>query len=254
MKASLKIGFANKFFTLWNVRNETSYTMGSNGTYHATGVTTYYDYMGNLAIDESKAIEKAKAKGCTNLIPDTDLYGRRKSFSLFNASNVEIEEGCFKFGWNKGMKINSCDSVKVLVDYGRDYPTEVIERLNEIAPNTYMIHDGNLRKISDVKAEEMSERIWNGINCGEIELEAVSNFSFNDSDVCIKALLVEENRDHSNFNEQSMYGYTFLFKQSEIPFTLVEKFYNGYTYYVPSGKRSFKNTRFRIVNNKMILS
>lgn len=249
--SNLRIGFANKFFTLWSVEKEKQYSTNSYGTHYCTGVITRYSYLGKLAIDESKAIEKAKAKGCINLIPDEGLKGQKKSFWEYR--DIKVEDGCFKHGWRKGQLISDCTDIKDLVNYGWHNALEVIDQLNELAPNTYMVHENHIRKIEEVKAEEIRNQIWEDINAGKLEMVATSNFTL-DGNWGLKAFLVEETDEHFDFNQNHPYGIRLDFSNDHLPFQLQHKFYNGYSYYTPDGKRSFKNTKFRIIDNKLVLS
>lgn len=110
---ALRIGFTRKYFTLWNVTDPyKKYVDKYNYYMHVD-----YQYLRNLSMDESKAIEKAKAAGCVDLVPDHDLYGRSaRSFSKRTSSLMnELEDWQFPNGfWNIGEDIRECDDVKKL--------------------------------------------------------------------------------------------------------------------------------------------
>jgi hypothetical protein len=75
----LHIGFSTEFYTLWDVQSnpvyETVQTARGPVSYVAYYNTSYY-YIQNLSKDLGQAQEKARQMGCTDLEPDTDLYGR----------------------------------------------------------------------------------------------------------------------------------------------------------------------------------
>ncbi len=248
---ALKIGFANVFYTLWDVRNETVYTTNSYGQHLATGTNTIYSYMGRLSTDVEKAIEKAQAKGCINIVPDMDLKGK-SSWEKFTP--IEVGDGCFKYGWNKGQPIAECTDIKTLVYYGQSYPHDVIDRISELS-DEYMIHDGVIRKKSDVAEEMVRIDIWNRINSGQITLLASSNFSRHDDEFLLKAIINDPETDEEwDFNMRYPYGFQLFFEWEKVSdLNLQEKYYNGYTYYTPSGMRSFKGKTFVVKDGKVIL-
>ena len=69
----------------------------------------------------------------------------------------------------------------------------------------------------------------------------------------IKVFVVESTEEDAIFNQNYEYGYRLQLKQ-ELGFELQEKSYNGYTYWTPKGMRSFKNTKFRIKKNQLLIS
>jgi len=108
-----KIGFTNKYYTLWEVSDPyPKYVDRYNYYMHID-----YMYIQNLSMDRDKAIEKAKGFGCTNLEPDHELYGRSaRSFSK-RASELrnDLKEWQFPNGfYNVGDDIRECDDVKTL--------------------------------------------------------------------------------------------------------------------------------------------
>ena len=61
----LQIGFATKYFTLWDVRNETEYS-GSEGQYSYN--VTHFTYIQNLSLVEETAIAKQKKRDVLNWV------------------------------------------------------------------------------------------------------------------------------------------------------------------------------------------
>ena len=129
----------------------------------------------------------------------------------------------------------------------------MIDRINELEPNKYVVYEGIVKTIEEAKADQLLSSIWDGIMSGKIELRAVSNFSM-DGEACVKAHIQEETDDYFDFNNTAPYGIRFCFDSENLPFRLEERWYNGFRYWTPEGKRSFKGTKFRIVNNKLVLS
>ena len=71
---ALKIGFASKHHTLWEVSAPYKHYFG--GQQHDFEWRTNYTYVQNLAYDKAEAIEKAIGKGCTVTDIDENLRGR----------------------------------------------------------------------------------------------------------------------------------------------------------------------------------
>ena len=91
----LAIGFTNKYYTLWDIQVKDNYHQNERGQITTNYKTVQYTYLGNLSIDLNKAQEKAKLRGCQNLEPDTDLYGRNKSWNFTKKEIVkESLENC----------------------------------------------------------------------------------------------------------------------------------------------------------------
>jgi hypothetical protein len=248
---ALKIGFANVFYTLWDVRHETVYTTDSYGNHHATGTNTIYSYMGRLSTDMEKAIEKAQSRGCSSLVPDMDLKGK-SSWEKFTP--IEAGDGCFKYGWNKGQLIAECNDLKTLVSYGQAHPHDVIDRIRELS-DEYIIHDERVRKSSDVDKENARAELWTRINSGQVRLVACSNFSLHEDEFLLKAIIHDPDDDAEwELNKLCPYGFQLFFNQEQSSgLDLQRKYYNGYTYYTPSGARSFKGKTFVVKDGKIIL-
>lgn len=73
----LRIGFSNKYFTIWNVQETTEFKKidGLNLPYQKIS----YCYIQNLSMNEAEA-KKAIFKGVENFEIDHDLFGRNASF------------------------------------------------------------------------------------------------------------------------------------------------------------------------------
>ena len=126
----LKIGFANKFYTLWDTQTEYQYKQDSFGHYWTTGIKVNNYYIKNISID----LEKVKAQ-YPDVEIDEELRGRTSSWGYFLPktmsdvkwmSQEEIE--VFQFGRDKGNRIEdvanegreSCEYIDWYLDFRRD--------------------------------------------------------------------------------------------------------------------------------------
>lgn len=151
---ALKIGFSTKYFTLWDVRKEEYYTTDSNGKHWLSGYNWYYTYHQNLSMDEGKAIEKAKDKGCTNLEPDTELYGVRRSFKRYEKVELppeKFEPYEFHYGKNLKKDIREEEQVGYLKWFyeqdnfhSDDQRAIIMSRAVELRPDWLVIYDDDL--------------------------------------------------------------------------------------------------------------
>lgn len=55
----LKIGFANKYYTLWDVYSQPNYTQNDRGQITLTHTRVIYTYLQNLSMNEQEATIKA---------------------------------------------------------------------------------------------------------------------------------------------------------------------------------------------------
>ncbi len=104
---SLKIGFANTFYTLWDVTTTTEYTSGG-----ASYQKVSYTYYQNLSSDENQAIEKAKTMGCKDLVIDSELKGVSRSFE--KTTKPIYEDWQFRFGKYENDDIRKCNDIDYL--------------------------------------------------------------------------------------------------------------------------------------------
>lgn len=137
----LKIGFASKYFTLWDVTTQTEYGQGSTGTYSYE--KTLYTYYRNLSINEDKALEKAKKAGVKDLTVDIELFGR--SGRSFETSSprvyVKYEDTQFSYGRYRGEYFSESEDIEYLkwyfVDSGNIKAAERVAELDD-----YYVIDG----------------------------------------------------------------------------------------------------------------
>ena len=92
------IGFANKFYTLWNITEETR-PLGNGCNY----VVTHYTYIKNISFDKETALAKYP-----NATLDENLRGKTASWSS-QPKEVWDNVNCFRFGKYKYQVIDSTD-------------------------------------------------------------------------------------------------------------------------------------------------
>ena len=90
------IGFANKFYTLWNITDETR-PLGNGCNY----VVTHYTYIKNISFDKETALAKYP-----NATLDENLRGKTASWSS-QPKEVWDNVNCFRFGKFKYETIDS---------------------------------------------------------------------------------------------------------------------------------------------------
>jgi len=140
----LKIGFASKYFTLWDVSTWTEYGQGTTGTYSYQ--KTQYTYYRNLSINEDKALEKAKKAGVADLTVDTELFGRsgRSFYKVSPREYVKYEDTQFSYGKYCGEYFSKCEDTNYLQWYFRDNGNiKAAERLVEL-DDYFVIENGEL--------------------------------------------------------------------------------------------------------------
>jgi len=91
------IGFANKFYTLWNITEETK-PLGNGHSY----IITHYTFIKNISFDKETAIAKYP-----NAILDENLRG--KTISWNTTKEVWDNVDTFRFGKYKYSKITDSD-------------------------------------------------------------------------------------------------------------------------------------------------
>jgi len=218
----LKIGFATKYFTLWDVTTSTEYGQGSTGTYSYE--RTLYTYYQNLSMNEETALSKAKAKGVTDLVVDTELFGRSgKSFEKCAPRvYVKYEDTQFSYGRNVGEYFSKCEDVDYLKWYYDDCGNiKAAERLVEL-DDFYSIVDDRLVTQNELDIIKGIKKIEAGLKkTGKIEV------------------FVERNLDYDGMLQVD--GVTYYFKNKK------ENWYNGYSYYLPT-----VNGKAKRVKNKTL--
>lgn len=246
----LKIGFANKYYTLWDVTTEPVYSE-ANGQHFQTGTKTNFYYQQNLSISMKKAQAKAQKMGCKDLTPDDSLRGKSRTFSTYKANEDIFTEDQFKFGRHQALQIIDCKDVGYLVWYFGETNSQVAaEHIVSLDPS-YKYVDGELLS----KKDQLLREGRKAIESGEVLLTASSNFQYS------------EEHDHASLRVSfdpetealetlaampyNKWGVTIQLHDVSEQFMLCKRSYQGNDYYVPEGKRSFKGTQFRLVDGKI---
>lgn len=99
------IGFANKFFTLWEVTSETR-----ENNYGSKLIITTHRFKKNISMDRETAIHKYPEAAI-----DESLRGYTKTFKSYKEEWTNVDT--FRFGKNKGLKIADVNDL----DYTRWY-------------------------------------------------------------------------------------------------------------------------------------
>lgn len=202
----LQIGFSNKYFTLWNVIEETRYT-GDKGQYRYD--VTIFTYIQNLSLSKDKAIEKAKSMGCTDLKVNDDLKGiSGKSFERAKVIEIKYEDFQFNFGKYTGDDIRENNDLSYLKwFYNESNNIYAGNRVVELDKN-YIIYKGDLMKKEAYNRIKRAEEIDNKLHkTGSIDLDIERNADGN-------GFLYVDNVNYYFENSKCMY-------------------YNGYEYSLP---------------------
>lgn len=93
------IGFANKFYTLWDYTEEVQYVTDAYGNHHKGRTIHRFFYIKNISID----LDKVKSL-YPNLSIDEQLRGKTSSFSY--DEKIDLPENYFWKGKYKGMLID----------------------------------------------------------------------------------------------------------------------------------------------------
>lgn len=220
----LRIGFSRKYFTLWDVTSENVYSTAPNGQHYKSGINTRFTYYQNLSMDKDKAIEKAKAKGCTDLEPDTDLYGQNRSFVRKQIIKYSYPDNQFKFGKYQGQDIDKSDDVNYLGWYFGQTNNDVAKkRLLELDKNLVEFRGDLITKEDFERILLAEENQFKLKTTGELEVTFEKNIDF-DGNIFVEGVYLQ-------FPE------------------VKEQYYNGFNYYLPAfngkGKR-IKNKTFTV--------
>lgn len=107
------IGFANEFYTLWDVTIEPTY-VSVNGQNRQSGNNTIRTYYQNLSTDIDQAKKRfTELTGEVAPEPDEDLKGVSRSWTTTEEFEVYPPEE-FDFGRYAGQKIEECKDVEYL--------------------------------------------------------------------------------------------------------------------------------------------
>lgn len=144
----LKIGFSNKYFTLWDVSSETVYATNPNGQHYPSYEKTNFCFIQNLSFNKDAAIEKAKKMGVKDLEPDEELRGKNGSWDKIEYIPETFEPWQFTFGKHKYQDIRTFEDVEYLHWYycNANYPEMVANRIMELDSDWVMYKGELMRK------------------------------------------------------------------------------------------------------------
>lgn len=225
----LTIGFANKYYTLWNVENEERFSTSLNGQHYLSSIVTRRTYYKNLSMNRDEAILKAKNEnGATDIEVDPDLKGHTRSWATTKYIDYEYEAWQFRFGKYQYLDIRECKDDKYLHWYSYQVESPVAEkRLLELRDDLCR-YKGQIREKTLVKTLKAYNRKLNKIiSQGFIEGVMERNID-SDLDFMVDGLSVSC-RDRG------------------VPVKQFE--YNGYEYYLPiigGGARRVKGKVVRV--------
>ena len=245
-----RIGFANKYYTLWNVSEETVYRT-VNDVHFASGTKTTFTYYQNLSTDLEKAISKAKSMGVTILEVDEDLRGKTRSFSsVKNRDDIYTDEQ-FKFGRYEALQIADCEDVDYLVWYFGETDSKVAAEHIVSLDDSYSFDGEELLS----RKQQLYNEAENAVKTGEVVLTALSNFGYSEKRD-LASLTVSFDSDTEALEilanaSCNRWGMLIHIHDVSEYLTLCKKSYRGHDYYVPQGMRSFKGTKFRLVNGRL---
>lgn len=254
---ALAIGFTNKYYTLWDVSSEKNYST-VNGTHYLASVTYQNNYHQNLSMDLDKAIEKAKEMGVTSLEVQSDLRGVSRSFSDTKPCDApEATVTQFQYGKEKYNEIGESSDLDYLLWYSNDncnsseaHNRVISTRVCELDSSYITLGNGVLTtKIGNARMNLMtSGRVFtsgsNFSTCQE-QLEEHGTAS-------IRVFFKAETKIEEDLVEANLWGVLLQgIDVSEL--NLQRRCYQGNEYFVPKGMRSFKNTEFKIVDNKIVI-
>lgn len=93
MKATIAVGFANKYYTLWRI------WLIEEQKFFGTVTRTYYEYVQNLSYSREEAIKKARKHlkpHQSTVKVDTSLRGKTQSW--YSSDSIEYREDIMLFG------------------------------------------------------------------------------------------------------------------------------------------------------------
>jgi hypothetical protein len=248
---ALKIGFANKYYTLWDVTSEDMWSQ-FNGKSYKSHTKTIYTYYQNLSMDLEEAQKKASKKGCKDLSPNDELKGQHKSWkNTVTYARPSYEVWQFVNGKYEGDDIRENNDLSYLKWYQKE------KDCSESAKRICQLDDGYVidSEIGLIKKSALANiKVIASVYEGKRVVEAVSNFSdvgHGDGKAYVKVLLEELTEEDRAFNEQYPYGFSLGLKEEGLD--LVHKNYKGFDYFVPRGSRSFKKSKFTVNKENIIL-
>ena len=229
----LRIGFSNKYFTLWEVTTTTEFK-NFDGL-HLPYQKTYFHYLQNLSMDENEAKRKAIFKGVENFEIDHDLFGRNASFfhkkELF--SKIPSDKSYFfEFGKFQGEPIKNCTDFDYLFWFFNE--SQNIHAKAILLENGFVEFEGQIVHDEHAKKIKLRNLVFSELKSKkEIQVEILSNLN-------------EHGCFRFSFKNEVLWGGFFGMKK--------QMFYNGITYFLPiiDGKaKRFKGKTAKLTIEKI---
>jgi len=220
------IGFANKFYTLWSITEETK-PLGNGHNY----MITHYTFIKNISFDKEVAMKKYP-----NLPVDENLRG--KSASWYTTKEVWDNVDTFRFGKYKYEKIDNTD-LNYLAWYWDNIDGEHKEYVGEILKaNGYEIR----YRISEFNNQKVAHQYL--ISPEDLEKEKENNKIVNSLEEKLKnKKMIEFTPEYNPDMEGDIRIGDVIYHFNEVK----ENWYNGFNYYLPVVNRKQK----RIKNKKL---
>ena len=222
------IGFTNKYYTLWEISEETK-PLGNGISY----IVTHYNYIKNISFDKETAISKYP-----NAVIDENLRGKTQSWE--SKKEVWDNVDTFRFGKYRGEKITGSD-ISYLEWYWdqvdsehKDYVSKIlVENGYEIRKYCYKTENGTTESEYLMSPECLREEA----RCKEELNKKIAELNTSN----VLDLFIESNPDYEgNYRDGNI---IYHFKEVK------ENYYKGFNYYLPviNGKAK------RIKNKKIVI-
>lgn len=219
---ALAIGFTTQYYTLWDIEVRKEYNTNHLGQVTQTWNRIIYTYLGNLAKDLVKAQGKAALRGCTDLEPNHDLYGRNNSFQTTTDKKI-VKDG-----------LESCERSELLMiccSNNKENTKEAREAAVEVLLSKKFVEEVNGILVISEHVEAM--RKWFA------DRETFLNSNIETSIFVDKNINQDGELDTTNMRLRFKNG-------------VVEQYYNGYNYYLPKGldgkAKRIKNKEIELVD------
>jgi len=204
-----RIGFARKYYTLWNIEEEVIQSQDAYGKYWPTMRYTRYFYVQNISMD----IKKVKLK-YPDVSIDESLRGQTQDF--VKTQKLSLPPEYFNFGKHQGKLLSDVyeSNYDYLIWYYRNAATEPQRIIMEKFPKISMMLD------EEVKAVEARKASNNAFTSGKHKLALPHNaYSTAEDDWRGKGMV--------EFHPTEFHNLRLFFAD------IRPMYYQGYTYFLP---------------------
>lgn len=225
------IGFANKFYTLWQISEETR-PLGNGCSY----LVTHYYYIKNISFDKETALAKYP-----NAILDENLRGKTASWE--SKKEVWNNVDTFRFGKYAYTKIAECSDTNYIAWYWNQVYTEHKEYVEEVLKNRG--YEIRVNIYENYQGQKVANQYL--MSPEDLENERKNNEKMN--------MILEKCKNNEMFEFVPEYNLDEEgdYRDEDIIFhfdNIKEMYYQGYSYYLPldaKGKaKRFKNKNVKI--------